>query len=96
MASNAEINNALLNAAKAHADWAIWRIVNYSTPMNDLQFLEAFTLLTDAWSAYNHAVSVCPSYSQREGLEELAEFFKRVALRTWKNGAEAAMSRKPK
>lgn len=96
MASNAELENALRDAAKAHADWAIWRIVNFSKVMDDLQFLEAFTLLTDAWSAYRKATSLCTSYSQREGLEELAEFFKRVALRTWKNGAEAAMQRKPK
>lgn len=89
-------NAELEDAAKAHSDYVIWRIMHLFTPMNDTLWLEGFTLLTDAWSAYSHAANKCQSYAQREGLEELAEWFKRNALKSWKHGAEAAMQRKPK
>lgn len=91
-----ENNKALTDAAKAHSDYVIWRIMHLFAPMSDTLWLEGFTLLTDAWSAYNYAANECQSYPQREGLEELAEWFKRNALKTWKSGAEDAMQRKPK
>jgi len=93
-ANNDVVFDALKAASIAHANFCIWRIIHLQEPMTDVLWLEGFALLTDGWSANAHAASVCTSYDERAGLEDIAEWFKKKALEAWKFGAEAAMNRK--